>query len=691
MKSRIIAIFILLFCLVFVTSCKQKKEEEIRNEINGYLNSIVLPTSAESKIELIKEINGLEVIWQSNNEQVINNDGTVFASLNDVEVNLVATISKEGITLSKTFTVVVLALDPIQVIENTFDKLNIPTEISANIELPEVVDNLKITWSTSNKNVLTNRGVVKQGSEDIEVTLKASISYNGKNKSREFKVVVLANPIYKEIEELVNDLNIPLETYDNINLPTEYNGVSITWKSSRSSVLSPEGIISRTYEDISVLLTATLSYNNVKIEKYYDVVVKGWTNREKLQVIYDGLHFDSKLDYDLILSTSLGFDTIAIWESSNTDVLTNEGIYTYDANVTNITLKVTIKLGSDEMQKEFEFTTYPKAENVKEHMVIERANDFDANNFDNVELVDGKLVLKAGAKLGTYHSNIISTKEFNVVVGSWAAISSTTSTVELQVSVRVDGVWSDYISYKEWGLGLNNRCNNQTNSISKLVEDEIFIQNNKKADAIKYVVTLRSTGEDTPKVSLVSFALEIPGYTYPVNISSYPTSLIHEVPLLYQGEVPTIGNSICSATSSTMLLKYKGESFKEFDSEYEHRYIASIVFDHGNQIYGNWVYNTVAMSAYGYDSYVARFYSINELVHHLATVGPCALSVKGQMTSDIKNYYTAGHLIVAIGYEIHPNGEITIVCNDPNVKGSMCRYSLTVMNNTWRNVAYVIE
>ena len=61
------------------------------------------------------------------------------------------------------------------------------------------------------------------------------------------------------------------------------------------------------------------------------------------------------------------------------------------------------------------------------------------------------------------------------------------------------------------------------------------------------------------------------------------------------------------------------------------------------------------------------------------------------MTSDIKNYYTAGHLIVAIGYEIHPNGEITIVCNDPNVKGSMCRYSLTVMNNTWRNVAYVIE
>ena len=140
-----------------------------------------------------------------------------------------------------------------------------------------------------------------------------------------------------------------------------------------------------------------------------------------------------------------------------------------------------------------------------------------------------------------------------------------------------------------------------------------------------------------------------------------------------------------------MLLKYKGEDFSSFDSEYEHRYIAGIVRDYGNKIYGNWVYNTVAMSAYGYDSYIARFYSINELVEHLATVGPCALSVKGQMNSDKKNYYTNGHLIVAIGYEIDTNGNITIVCNDPNVSSVECRYSLTVMNNTWRNIAYVIE
>ena len=61
------------------------------------------------------------------------------------------------------------------------------------------------------------------------------------------------------------------------------------------------------------------------------------------------------------------------------------------------------------------------------------------------------------------------------------------------------------------------------------------------------------------------------------------------------------------------------------------------------------------------------------------------------MTSDKKNYYTNGHLIVAIGYEIGENGNITIVCNDPNVPSVECRYSLTVINNTWRNIAYIIE
>lgn len=107
-----------------------------------------------------------------------------------------------------------------------------------------------------------------------------------------------------------------------------------------------------------------------------------------------------------------------------------------------------------------------------------------------------------------------------------------------------------------------------------------------------------------------------------------PKEVVYDVPKLYQGAVPVIGNSICSATSTTMLLKYHGFHFSSFDAEYEHRYIASIVRDYGNNIYGNWVYNTVTMGGYGLNSYVARMYSVDELIYHLAHVGPVALSVK---------------------------------------------------------------
>ena len=83
-------------------------------------------------------------------------------------------------------------------------------------------------------------------------------------------------------------------------------------------------------------------------------------------------------------------------------------------------------------------------------------------------------------------------------------------------------------------------------------------------------------------------------------------------------------------------------------------------------------------------------YSIEELVEHLANVGPVGLSVKGQMTSDKKDYYTGGHLIVGIGYR-YVNDVLYIVCNDPNVPEVECMYSYNVMKNTWRNVAYIIE
>ena len=132
-----------------------------------------------------------------------------------------------------------------------------------------------------------------------------------------------------------------------------------------------------------------------------------------------------------------------------------------------------------------------------------------------------------------------------------------------------------------------------------------------------------------------------------------------------------------------MLLLYKGH---EIEGTYPHETMARLVRDYGNNIYGNWVYNTVGIASYGEFAYVKRIYSWEELQYHLATVGPVALSIKGNTGL----YTTQGHLIVVRGYEITEHGT-KIICNDPNVKGVYVKYDLSVFLGFTRNYIYVIE
>lgn len=139
---------------------------------------------------------------------------------------------------------------------------------------------------------------------------------------------------------------------------------------------------------------------------------------------------------------------------------------------------------------------------------------------------------------------------------------------------------------------------NQAGGVARMSQDEILINDNKTAEAFQYQVILRrsSLADDSPRLALVAAALEIENYQYKVDVSGLPDKYDHEVPQLNQNDVPNIGNQICSPTSSTMLLMFKGHEFSE---AFPHEKNARLFRDYGNKIYGNWVYNTVGMSAYG--------------------------------------------------------------------------------------------
>ena len=202
------------------------------------------------------------------------------------------------------------------------------------------------------------------------------------------------------------------------------------------------------------------------------------------------------------------------------------------------------------------------------------------------------------------------------------------------------------------------------------------------------------------KLSIIAIMLNIPNYEYPVDVKGLPSIVWYDVPRLNQNMVPVIGHEMCSATTSAMLLKFKGFDFKDKDAEFEHRYVASLVADPGHRapMYGNWVYNTAAMGAFGLDAYCARTYSWEELKYHLATVGPVGASIKG----DTGIYKTGGHLLVVVGYKEVGNNKY-VLCNDPNINGRFGKdkygndlfvyveYPLDVFMNFYRGVMYVVE
>ena len=503
--------------------------------------------------------------------------------------------------------------------------------------------------------------------------------------------------VYSEIETYINDyikkINVPSETTDNINLPKKFEDINIRWQTSNEYILSSEGeVLSRGISNKYVYLIAIFKCFGVTIEKRYDITILGYTNQEKIEFASKEVVIPSFISGNIEFDTTLKYNVNATYYSSNTEVLDNDGNLIPQTEDVVLTITIVFTLGDDSMERSYDVLVKKYNPLNKSHQITEYAKDFDLSNNSNFIINNGKLELKDGIIEATYVSKTIETLSFKSLVGSWASISSQNATCELKISCLVNNVWSEFITYGEWGLGLKNESHDQIKDFIKLKTDEVIILNNMQASAFKYTITLKrdNASYESPKLSLVTFALEIPGHSHFIDVKSLPKSVNYEVPKLHQSVVPVIGGSICSATSTTMLLKYYGFNFTDKDPEFEHRYIASIVRDYGNNIYGNWVYNTVTMGGYGLNAYVARMYSIEELLYHLAYIGPVSLSVKGQMTSNLKDYHTDGHLIVVTGYK-YVDDKLIILSNDPAVPEVACEYTEEVMKSTWRYVAYVIE
>ena len=691
-------LFIFIAVLLLVGCTKKPSDIELLTEV---MNSIDIPIETKENIELPKTyiINETEITatWSSSDESIISSEGVIYRSDEDLNVTLSLVLKLNEETLNNTFDVIVLAYEEEVIANQILDLISLPTEITENITLSTSLkykdNNYKLNWETSNANVLSTKGIITHHPQDEEVTLTATISYNKIRYSKDFTIVVKAFDT-TDMENYLNELTIEKEISSNITLPTSYkvNGFnySISW-SSNNEVLSNNGEVNICLVNTDVTLTATMTIDKVSISKDFTVKVLKSSNDQILEIL-EGAIFVQKMAYDdIYLPTDLGNGITCEWTSSNENVISSTGkLIQATSQTQEVILTANIKIGEDIMTKEFKTIA-----TQTDHFLL--TTNFEGT-MENVHINKaGRLVLDEGEVTGTFTSKEYDHRAFTELVASWGALTEVNATCELFVSVKVGNKFSDYITYGEWGLGRSNASVDQTKDLIKLNDDEIFVLNSKEGTGFKFKFVLRRKEISTPspEVFLIALSFKMNNYSYTFDKSLLKDSVIYDVPRLYQHDVPGIGNIICSATSSTMLLKFKGHDFSKINV-LEHEYIAKLVKDYGNNIYGNWVYNTVGMSAFNEFAYVKRFASTEEFLYSLQEVGPMAASIKGtvkytkQDNGQAGSYTSAGHLLVVTGYEITDNGTF-IYINDPNVNGVAIKQTLEDFLAVWRNVSYIVE
>lgn len=557
-----------------------------------------------------------------------------------------------------------------------------------------------VTWEFPEGMVENDLLLRQETNKTYEV--KAIIANQGLSKEFTYQFEMMSGDEF--LSQVAEKITVPEEIDNDIELPNEYNGVIIEWTSSKRHILSPEGKIAYVSEPVEIELEATLVYND---EYFYDlafkVVVKTFSDERCMQAAIETIKLPEIATSNLALKTSFNYGTKAYWISSNEEVINHLGHVTLTDKVNTVELTVRVYVTDDQVYLEKKFMVDTKAVKLNEgeeyfagHNYLSYAKDITPLKQENIKLNGDRFELVDNAVKGYYESNVVYITPATEVVASWSAITSVTANIEVQVRVKIGDSWSKYFTYGKWGLGAENLYYNQTDTLAKMSVDEI-IATGGDIVAFQYRVDLTrdKAASDSPKVLLVAIAINIDNYYYGVDTTGLPSQVDYDVPKLNQNEVPTIGSVICSATTTTMLLKYHGMSFADKDSQYEHRYIAGLVKDMGHQspTYGNWVFNMAVAGAYGFDAKVSRMYSWEELKYHLATVGPVGASIGG----DFGLYTTGGHLIVVRGYR-EENGKTVVITNDPNVNTRFgeqyyvyYEVSLEMFMNVWGGVVYIVE
>ncbi|MDB5052426.1 MAG: hypothetical protein JWM44_476 [Bacilli bacterium] len=335
----------------------------------GYAKGDKVTSVTKDVYLAVNGTNGTTISWASD-KPPINTSGVVNrpADANTL-VTLTATISKNGVTDTKAFPVLVVQTDlgavatekaAITVVYASGDS---STTVTKKLTLATVGANgTTVVWSSSNALVVNKSGsVMRQAGGDMNVTLTATIKKNAVSDTATFNLTVLQSDLGAiKADQLTLALGYTggdsaANVTQNLTLSgAGLNGTTVTWATNNATVISNTGVVTRlANKDSKVTLTAIIKKNTSTIRKTFALIVPqtdvGVTTAAKtaLSIGYATADKSTNVTKDLRLATTGTNGTIITWASSNTAVISNSGAVTRQASGDqSITLTATITKNS---------------------------------------------------------------------------------------------------------------------------------------------------------------------------------------------------------------------------------------------------------------------------------------------------------------------------------------------------------
>ncbi len=155
------------------------------------------------------------------------------------------------------------------------------SNVTSDLTLPMTgLNGSSIVWSSGTPGVVGADGTVTRpsyASGDAYVTITATLTKGSATDTRQFLVVVKAMADDQSIADAgaaaLSVTHID-DVRGNLTLPTEINGLPVTWATSDGSIVAVDGVVNRPAGDTDVTLTATVTKGSATAQRVFTAKVK---------------------------------------------------------------------------------------------------------------------------------------------------------------------------------------------------------------------------------------------------------------------------------------------------------------------------------------------------------------------------------------------------------------------------------